>query len=121
MNWKYKIKIKDHFDSETTPELIIKLCKILVKRLKSVIKDCEISLHEDSVNDVEFELEENRDNFEFLLHLVDGTISESEWHDYGFEGDFETEFNGYLSQLYDTADNVVKLKNGTKNKLLWIE
>lgn len=121
MNWKYTIKVKEHFESITTPELIIKLCKILVKRLDSILEDSQKTLHEGSIDNLWYELEENKDNFEFLLHLADGTIKEEEWNDYGFERDFEEMFNGYLEQLYDISDTVIQLKNGEQNKLIWIE
>jgi hypothetical protein len=121
MNWKYTIKIKKHFEIITTPELIIKLCTILVKRLDSILEDSQKTLQDDSADDIYYELEESKDNFEFLLHLADGTIKEEEWDDYGFEGNFEKWFNDYLEQLYDISDTVVILKNGEKNKLIWIE
>lgn len=121
MTWKYKIKIKEHFDKETTPELIIKLCTILVKKLDKILYDSQKTLHEDSIDNIWYELEEIKDSFEFLLHLADGTIEESEWNNYGFLGDFEGWFNDYLEQLYDISDTVIQLKNGDKNKLLWIE
>lgn len=121
MEWKYTIKIKEHFSGVTTPEKVITLCTILIKRLDKILDDSQKTLHEDSIDNVWYELEENKDNFEFLLHLADGTIKEEKWNDYGFEGNFERWFNDYLEQLYDISDTVVQLKNGTQNKLIWIE
>lgn len=107
--WKHKIRIKHLFEDKTTPELIVKLCAELEKQLKPINKIYETS---DDGDYVYYQLEECIDNFEFLKHLADGTIPEIEWKDYGFDGDFEEEFNGYLSQLYDLADT---------DKFIWID
>ena len=104
--WQHKIKIKHLFESETTPELVIKICTELNTQLEKIKKK-----YENKNDGIYEELEINIDNFEFLKHLADGTIPEQDWADYSFYGDFEKEFNGYLSQLYDLAD---------ENKLIWI-
>lgn len=106
--WKHHIKIKHLFEDETTPELVVKLCDELVKQLKPILDKYATSDDED---DIYYELELHVDNFEFLRSLADGSIEEKAWSEYGFDGDFEEEFNGYLSQLYDFAD---------QDKLIWI-
>ncbi len=120
MNWKYKVNIKEHFSGVTTPEKIITLCTTLVQQLDKILEDSQKILDDDSVDTIYYDLEENKDNFKFLLHLADGTIKEDDWNDYGFDGNFESWFNDYLEQLYDISDSVVKLKNGSLNKLIWI-
>lgn len=121
MNWKYKIEIKHLFSENTTPELVAELCTKLVKELTKILGTADASnISEDSIDDFWFELEEVKDNFDFLRELADGSITESEWENYSFDGDFESWFNDYLEQLYDIADTKVTLKNGEINKLLWI-
>lgn len=104
--WKHTIKIKHLFEDETTPELIVKLCNELERQLKSILKK-----HENDWQIYE-ELEICIDNFIFLRNLADGTIKEDEWYNFSFYGNFEDEFNGYFSQLYDLADT---------DKLIWID
>lgn len=120
--WLYTIKIKDDFEDETTPELIVKLCSILEYKLNKVKGSVEkSSLKEDEIDYICQELEETADNFTFLKHLADGTIPEDDWDDYSFYGDFEEDFNGYLSQLYDLADKRVTDKRGVTHKFLFLE
>jgi hypothetical protein len=121
MNWKYKIKIKDKFENETTPELVAELCKIISGELGVILdKSQNSNITQDSIDDFWYDLEGCQDNFDFLLKLADGTIEESEWENYSFDGDFEREFNGYLEELYDIGDRRVTLKNNAVEKLLWI-
>ena len=121
MNWKYKIGIKKHFVRDTTKEVIETLCKILVKELDKILIDSQKSnISEESLDDFWYELEECKDNFEFLLQICNGEIEEKDYEDFSFNGNFESEFNDYLEQLYDGADTVISLKSGEKNKLLWI-
>lgn len=121
MNWKYKIDIKKHFVVDTTKEVIETLCKILVKELDKILIDSQKSnISEESLDDFWYELEECKDNFEFLLQICNGEIEEKDYEDFGFNGNFESEFNDYLEQLYDGADTVITLKSGEKSKLLWI-
>jgi len=112
MNWKYKIKIKDQFEDETTPELIVKLSGSLATQLK-IIKN-RVEKNENDM--LSYELEMNIDNFEHLGRLASGDIKEEAWEDFNFYGDFEGEFNGYLSQLYDLGDEYLT----NNEKFLWI-
>lgn len=122
MNWKYKIDIKRHFQEETTPALVATLCNFLAKDLKHILKDSyKSNISEESVEDFWHDLKDVMENFEFLRDLTDGTIPESEWEDYEFEGDFEDMFNDYLSGLYDIADIKITLKDGAQEKLIWIQ
>lgn len=121
MNWKYKIEIKHLFSEDTTPELITQLCAILVPKINKILDNSQNSnISEDSIDEFWYELEEIKDNFDFLRQLADGSIKEDDWEDYSFGGDFESWFNDYLEQLYDIGDTKIALKNGTKEKLLWV-
>lgn len=121
MNWKYKINIKDEFENNTTPELIIKLCSSLEKQINKILESSQKSnISEESVDDFWYDLEEVKGHFEFLLSLADGSIKEDEWEEYNFDGDYEEWFNDYLNQLYDVADTKITLKSGVKEKLIWI-
>ena len=121
MKWKYKIEIKHLFSEDTTPELILELCTKLARDLSKILETTDTSnITKDSIDDFWYELEECRDNFDFLRQLANGSINKSEWEDYSFDGDFESWFNDYLEQLYDVADTKITLKNGDVEKLLWI-
>lgn len=119
-NWKYQIQIKDRFEDESSPELIIELCNRLVLQLDVVLANIEKDLLEEDIDRVWQELEVERDNFEHLRNLVDGTIPEDEWDDYGYDGDYETEFNNYFNQLYDVGDTRVVTKQNVSEKFIWI-
>lgn len=121
MNWRYEIKIKHLFSGSTTPDLTVELCTKLVRDLSKILETTDTSnISKDSIDDFWYELEECRDNFDFLRKLADDSINKSEWEDYGFDGDYESWFNDYLEQLYDVADTRITLKNGEVNKLLWV-
>lgn len=121
-NWRYKINIKNQFEDETTPELIITLCTSLVKQLNSIKTKLVESdrIDEDDKYNFEDKLSDEIGNWEHLMHLADGTIQKDRWCDYCFSGDFQYEFNGYLSQLYDLADERILLKNNISEKFIWI-
>jgi hypothetical protein len=124
-NWKFNIKIKHLFTSKTTPEVIIIICTSLIQQLKSLIESIEKSnIVEDDKYYLTSNLEEIKDGFQFLQELADGSIPENEWDDYCFEGDFESEFNGNLTTLYDLADCKIESKSGDdtiQEKFLWID
>lgn len=120
--WRYKIQIKHLFQDETTPELVAEICTSLVYQLNHIKEKIEKSTDIDG-DDLMYmcdELEMNVDNFDFLRKMATQEIPEDEWEDYNFNGDFEEEFNGYLSQLYDLGDERITLKNGTIEKFMWI-
>lgn len=119
--WLYKISIKHLFEDETTPELIDKICSLLVKQLTVVKEKLENSKIKEHIKDVlTEELEVSIDNFDFLRRLAAKEIEVKDWQHYNFSGDFEEEFNGYLSQLYDLGDERVYLENGERHKFMWI-
>lgn len=122
-NWKYEVTgVKELFEDETTPELIIKLCSHIIPQLTKIANSVENSNIDDGEKYLHSaELEELADNFAFLKELADGTIKKEDWDDYSFEGDFEGWFNDYLSQLYDIGDYRVRLKNGDTQKFIWLE
>lgn len=119
MNWRNRILIKDDFEENTTPELIIKLCDKLIPQLNN-IKEKELNSNLCEKDYVTTELFECIDNFEFLKSLANGNIPEDEWVDYNFYGDFEEWFNDYLDQLYDLGDKIVKDNNNNIEKFIWI-
>jgi len=131
-NWRNTVKIKHLFsDDETSPELIIEICDILIPQLEA-IKEKEESgnLTEDSKSDIDDKLFELIDHFGFLKNLAEGAITEStsehripedEWDNYSFDGNFEQWFNDYLSELYDLGDERVDNKHNIREKFLWIE
>jgi hypothetical protein len=97
------------------------LCKFLINDLDYILGNSqEVNITIESVDDFWYDLESVRDNFEFLLQIVDGVIKEKDYENYGFDGNYESIFNDYLEQLYDVADTVITLNNGEKNKLLWV-
>jgi len=108
MKWKYSIKVKHLFEDETTTELIIKLCLCLSPQFKSLKDKIEKSnILSDNKDLIIEELERIEDNFDFTRKLADGSIPKNEWANYSFNGDFEEEFNGNLSELYDLGDERV--------------
>jgi len=119
--WRNKISIKNQFEDDTTPELIIKLTGSLITQLTKIKDREEISnLTDYSKECVLEELELSIDNFEFLGKLADGTIPKDKWKNYSFNGDFEEIFNDYLEELYDLGDNRVTTNNNITEKFLWI-
>lgn len=124
-NWRNSLVLGlDEFEDlgGTTPEITIILCDRIISGLKK-IKEKEESenLTEDEKYNVDSKLEENIDNFEFLKHLCDGTIPESEFENYAYNGDHEEMFNDYLSQLYDLGDERVTNKQNVVEKFIWIK
>ena len=120
-NWKYKIRIKHLFEDETTPELTVKLCKALLVQLDKIKDRVEKSnLTEDDKWHINSELEMIIDSFSFIKDLANGTIPKEDWDEYSFSGDFEGEFNGCLSGLYDLADERVLTNGDVSEKFMWI-
>jgi len=121
-NWRNTISIKDQFEETTTPELVVKLCESLQRQLKSLKeKEEKGNLQESDKYVIDDRLEEVIDNFRFLKDLADGTISQSSWPEYEFDGNYESMFNNYLSELYDLADIQVETVRGISQKFCWIK
>lgn len=119
--WKYEINIKALFEDKTTPELVVKLCDSLSNQLESIYKRVEGGdLKEDEIDYLSNELEDSIDKFGFLKELSNGDIKESEWNNFGFDGNFNSYFNGLLEQLYDLADQRVVTKENVSEKFIWI-
>jgi hypothetical protein len=119
--WRRNIKIKHLYQTETTPENIIELCDSLGNQLYRIKQtEQKSNLTQDEKNHVSNRLEELIDHFSFLKSFATGDIPESEWADYGFDGDYEDWFNGYLTELYDLADERVMTTNGVSEKFIWI-
>jgi len=127
MKWMYKINVKEFFEDETTPELVYKLSKILFTHLQKIKDSLESkSDYDESCN--EYYLVNNCAdllmNFSFLMSLTgideNDKIDESEFEDYGFDGNFENIFNDYLSQLYDLGDYEFTDKKGKQHRFIWV-
>lgn len=120
-NWRHKIIIKEHFSEETSPELIVKLCELLIKQIDGIIfSEDHGNLNDDNKYESISLLEDLKSNLEFLKDLANGTIAESNWGDYEFAGDFENWFNGYMEELYNIGDNRVLRKDNVLEKFIWI-
>ena len=63
----------------------------------------------------------NYNNFEHIKNLANGNIPESEWIDYGFEGEFNEYFNYTMSDLYDICDKRVDTKKSVNYKFIWVK
>jgi len=88
--------------SDATPESIIKIAERAIpelERLKgfAVNDECLIDLINESI-----------EHFGFLKELADGTIPETEWDDYAFDGDFKSWMNDYLDEMYNVFDYEIK-------------
>lgn len=120
--WRNVITVKNLFEDETTPELITKLCDTILVQLKKIKeKEAKSNLTDDEKYDIDSKIEELIGHFDFLKDLATGTIAESEWDNYSFDGDFEKWFNDYLEQLYDLGDERVLNTNNVLEKFIWIE
>lgn len=123
MNWKYKINTKDQFEDEITPELVTKLCTSLITQIKNIEDKVEKwIIYPQQTKDFCFDALFNaRADFEHLKELSDGTIPEGEFDNYGFDGDYQDLFNGYLEQLYNIGDSRITTTLNTTEKFIWIE
>lgn len=122
MNWKYNIKIKSHFTSQSDEMIVANLCQILIDKLSPICNNLYNSnFVQDEIDYFSNELEQIIDNFNFLKDLCDGTILEKDFDDFNYEGNYEEMFNGYLTELYDLCDKQIVSKNGTIYKFCWID
>jgi hypothetical protein len=122
--WAFTMELKKHLSSDVSKENVLLLANVLVTKITRLIKDMGASkkYDADDVDQITSELEDSKSNFEHLATLCDGTIPKSDWSEFGFDGDFCQEFNYYLEDLYDIADNRILDKNKTITyKLLWIK
>jgi len=120
MKWKYKITIKEYFEDETTPELIVSLCARLNLQLNKILKSIDNSnIVEEEKSYLYGDLEMVIDNFDFLNNLANGAIPQKEWENYSFDGDFQKDFNEYLTQLFDLGDMRVNTTAGIE-KFIWV-
>lgn len=121
--WKYSIAIKSHFTNEPASfELIDSLCAILIKQLRRINHQVlNSNLKEDEKDWASDNLFEVIDHFEFCQMFANGTIPESEWHEYEFTGDLQEMFNDYMTELYNLADARVISKSNVSEKFIWIK
>lgn len=125
--WRHVVDIKEKFEEEATPEFIRELCDSLISQLETIHK-AEKNKKKDQIekiqrNSILEEIERIKENFDFLRSLADGSIPETEWDDFCFEGEFEEYFNDYLSQLYDLGDEKVlikKISGDVLEKFIWV-
>ena len=119
--WKYTIKLINPFTDYPNKADIKVHCDDLINNLNKITKALKNSnLEEAEIYWAETELEEVKDNFEFLNDLITGKILESDWDDYGFSGDFIEYFNGILNTLYDIGDTRVLTKRNVSEKFISI-
>ncbi len=59
-------------------------------------------------------IDETREHFEFLKDLINGAISEDDWGDYEFNGNFQEWFDDYLHEFWDICDSYVGKKHNMK-------
>jgi len=119
MEWKYKIGIKDMFNNDESFEHINNICISLVRQLYKVNKMLIKSNLVDRV-DLTEELTEIIDHFNFVRDFADGTIEESEYDEFSFDGDLVTLLNDYMEQLFDFGDQKVATSQRVIEKLLWV-
>jgi hypothetical protein len=121
-NWRNTISIKNLFEDETTPELIVKLCDSLIIQLEKINKkESRSNLTADEKYNISSKIEDIVSNFQFLKELADGSIPENEWNNYDFDGDYKDLFNGYFSDVYDLGDERVLTTNNIQEKFMWVD
>jgi len=127
MDWTYNIKIKHMFDDEIYSKPkdeqfkhTADICNVLIRQLDSLYSAILKSKITEGEYIAEFELEPIIENFRYCQEIANGIIPKDSWDDYCFNGDVVALFNEYLAELYDLADQRVKLLSGVTKKLLWI-
>lgn len=109
-SWRHRIQIQDKFTDESTHESLDSLCEFAVKAINRVIAAEKAMTDADPVHQqtiIEY-LEHDRD-------YLDGLIG-----DRGDIEGYEDEFNAALSNLYDTGDLRLEMKDGSLQKFMWI-
>jgi len=120
--WRNSMKVKYLFTDDSSPETIATLCTTIIGHLNRIkAKESKSNLTEDSKHHVDNELDELIGHFEFLSDLATGKITEKEWGNYNFDGDFEQWFNDYMSQVYDLGDTKVLTTGNIQEKFMWID
>lgn len=119
--WKYTISLINKFTDYPSKDDIKVHSDDLINNLSKIIKGLNNStLVEDDIYWAETVLEEVKYSFEFLNDLITGKILESDWDNYGFDGDYIEYFNRILSTLYDIGDVRVLTKRNVSEKFIFI-
>lgn len=123
MDWKYKLrtpkKIKNSRVIEDTT--IIIASKQISEGLDNVLKQVkdDISLSPDIRTWLTEQLEERKEDFDFLIGLENVSVDER-ISDYQIESMTDA-YNDYMTALYDLADSHITTVSDVEYKLLWIE
>ena len=127
--WLFSVKLKDLLTDENfilpteeNKKKVAELSKNVARRLKrtqKAIENSKIFKDEEDKYSLLDDLDMIINNFEFIVSLAT-TISDTEWYDFNFDGNFQELFNEYMEELYDFADQRVVTKNGLE-KLLWVD
>lgn len=123
MDWKYKLrtpkKIKNSRVIEDTT--IIVASKQISEGLDNVLKQVkdDISLSPDIRTWLTEQLEERKEDFDFLIGLENVSVDER-ISDYQIESMTDA-YNDYMTALYDLADSHITTVSDVEYKLLWIE
>lgn len=121
--WKLTLKLFKPFSDNPSKEDVIESAKEIATKLKNTLKSLDKLkfIDEDEGLYLQDELEMIIDNFEHLVHLMDGTISEEDFDNYSYDGDYISRFNEYMDMLYDIANSRILLKPNVSYKFLWVE
>lgn len=106
-------------NSSTSYADTAKLCDLVIEKLNELAVIAK-RLKE---NDLEWEIFDCIEHFEFCRELATGVIPKSEWDDYGFEGNLTELFNDYLHQFWDICDTQLEPATSTQmaKKFCWVE
>ena len=124
--WMFTIPgVKEVINNEnlTDKEIALHVSKRLLKEVKRVSKNLA---HSKPFPEIEMEyllgeLESVIHESEYIKLLASDEIPESEWEEYGFDGDWGEMLDYTLSTLYDIGDMKPIDNHGVKRKLLWVD
>ena len=105
--WKHSVYIKHLFKTDTTPELIVKLCSELITQLSTILGKYETS-DEDGADIIYYDLEDIITEWE---NLRDDALENFNLEDEFYNQELEDQFNSIMNDLYNLGDS---------NKLIWI-
>lgn len=96
-----------------------KLCDLIIEKLN----DLHVIAKRLKENDLEWEIFDCIEHFEFCRDLATGEIPKNEWDDYGFEGNLTELFNDYVRQFWDICDTQLEPATSTQmeKKFCWVK
>ena len=123
MDWKYKLRTPKKIKNSRIIEdaTIIVASKQISEGLDNVLKQVkdDISLSPDMRTWLTEQLEERKEDFDFLIGLENISVNERS-SDYQIDSMTDA-YNDYMSALYDLADSHITTVSDVEYKLLWIE